>query len=106
MLKRGRRMSGRLLLVSILPGRGTRSRLGLVVSRKVGSAVIRNRLRRRLREIFRRSLRQALEGGQRIVDVVIQARPGAGTASWDELRDELAAGLRRLGEGSRPGRTP
>lgn len=67
-------------------------RLGLSVSKKVGTAVKRNRVRRRLKEIFRSSL-QMVPGN---LDFVISARPPAAEASFDELNDEFARALRRL----------
>ena len=86
----GVRVSGRLLQVILLPAAsiapGTaRPRLGLSVPRRVGGAVTRNRIRRRLREIFRRN-REVF--GDRAGDLVINARPSAAQASFDELREE------------------
>ena len=66
------------------PG-SARPRLGLSVPRRVGGAVIRNRIRRRLREIFRRN-REVF--GARGGDLVINARPSAAQASFGELREE------------------
>jgi ribonuclease P protein component len=51
----------------------------------VGGAVTRNRVRRRLREIFRRNRDLFGESGS---DVVINARPSAGEASFAALREE------------------
>jgi ribonuclease P protein component len=48
-------------------------RLGITVSRKVGAAVTRNRLKRRIREAFRRHADRARFGH----DVVVIARPGS-----------------------------
>ena len=70
------------------------ARLGLSVSKKVGTAVKRNEVRRRLREIFRCSS----DGLQGNVDLVISARPAAAEASFEELNEEFARSLRRLGE--------
>jgi ribonuclease P protein component len=53
------------------------SRLGLAVSRRVGGAVDRNRVKRRLREGFRRRLRALLSAP---ADVLVQALPGAAAA--------------------------
>jgi ribonuclease P protein component len=61
------------------------SRLGITVSAKVGQAVVRNRIKRRLREFFRR-IRSGLSPDR---DVVIVAKPGAGRLSLGELSDEL-----------------
>lgn len=68
-------------------------RLGLTVSRRVGGAVVRTRIKRRLREWFRRH-RELIPPGK---DLVIIARAPAGLASAEELENELASTLERLG---------
>jgi ribonuclease P protein component len=61
-------------------------RLGLMVPRFQFTAVARNRIRRRLKEIWRRSI--APEIGS--VDLIVRARPGAYRATFDQLTRELA----------------
>jgi ribonuclease P protein component len=61
-------------------------RMGLIVPKYQSTAVARNRLRRRLREIWRRDL----QSGQPAWDVVIRARRDAYRASFVQLRAELA----------------
>ncbi len=63
--------------------------MGLSVSKKVGGAVRRNGVRRRLREIFR-SARNTLPGG---VDIVVSARPAAAEAAFEELDEEFMRSL-------------
>jgi ribonuclease P protein component len=60
-------------------------RMGLIVPKFRSTAVARNRLRRRLREIWRRDL----QGHQPAWDLVIRARPDAYAASFDALRHAL-----------------
>jgi ribonuclease P protein component len=81
--ERGTKVSADCLVVLVLPnGRADGlTRLGLTVSTKVGNAVVRNRLRRRLRELFR-TRREALPGG---LDMVIIARTSAAEADWARL---------------------
>ena len=75
----GRAVRGGVLMLSVLPVDGEkRFRVGLITSRRVGGAVARNRVRRRLREIVRRN-QQALKGG--IWFVVIAGRSAAQTRS-------------------------
>ena len=62
-------------------------RMGLVVPKFHSSAVARNRLRRRLREIWR----QEIQARQPAWDLVIKVRREAYTASFDALRSELLA---------------
>lgn len=78
--------SGPLKAVA-LPTAGETSRLGLAVGRRVGNAVVRNRLKRRLRELFRRNRdRLAVP-----VDLVVIPHPGAGQLSFAALRDLVFA---------------
>jgi len=60
-------------------------RVGLIVPKFQSSAVARNRLRRRLREIWR----QELQSHQPAWDLVIKARREAYAASFSDLRAEL-----------------
>jgi ribonuclease P protein component len=75
------------------------TRFGLATGRKLGGAVIRNRLRRRLREALR-ALAPSFQPGW---DVLIIARPGLVNATHEELSEAIARLLRRGGvlEGSR-----
>ncbi len=66
--------------------------VGLVVSRAVGNAVVRNRVRRRLRHLARGYL-ESLPGGSLLV---LHARPRAATASQADLAAELDLVLKAL----------
>jgi ribonuclease P protein component len=68
------------------------ARLGLIVPRHQSSAVARNRLRRRLREILRRDLLRQLPA----VDLVIRAKRSAYTVSFAVLRAELTQAVATL----------
>lgn len=67
------------------------SRMGLSVSRRVGNAVTRNRLKRRLRENLRRV---KVKAGW---DLVLVARPVAGTSSYSQIGNSVASLLSRAG---------
>jgi ribonuclease P protein component len=67
-------------------------RMGLIVPKFQSSAVARNRLRRRLREIWR----QELQPHQPAWDLVIKARREAYGAAFDGLRDDLLAWRRTV----------
>lgn len=67
-------------------------RLGITVSRKVGGAVVRNRIKRLLKEIFRRSLIQTPNK----FDIVINAKSGCAEANYAELQVELLVAMHRI----------
>jgi ribonuclease P protein component len=53
--KRGKKLETRSLLILVYPGRKGRTRLGIAVSKRFGSSVARNRVKRVVREVFRRN---------------------------------------------------
>ena len=77
-----------------------RNRLGLVSSKKLGHAVVRNRARRRLRELFRRRLREVyrLEKPQLKTgyDIILVARSRTATAPWPELQKQFRRLCRKV----------
>jgi ribonuclease P protein component len=70
-----------------------RSRLGVTVSRKIGNSVVRNRVKRRVREVFRKAIRAGLPAG---TSIVVIARGGAGALESAAIGDELAMAARNL----------
>jgi ribonuclease P protein component len=68
-------------------------RIGFTVSRKVGSAVERTRVRRRLREVVRRTLEDEMRSGH---DYVLVGRRPALTLPFSQLGGEIAAAINRL----------
>jgi ribonuclease P protein component len=83
--REGRSFRGALLLLGVLKtGEGSAFRAGFVTSRRVGGAVVRNRLRRRLREIVRRRQSQIATG----VWIVLVARSAGAQATSAALEDE------------------
>jgi len=73
---------------------GGQSRLGITVSGRIGNAVVRNRLKRRVRECYRQKLRAMLPVG---AEIVVIARRGAGELEWTAIDAELEAGVANLG---------
>lgn len=94
--KRGTAYRGKLISVHAFPRGAGGPRLGLSVSKKVGNAVSRNSVKRRLRELFR----SRFPGSEPELDFVVSARPAASGATYAELERELDRALERLGSGS------
>lgn len=69
------------LVVYVRPNRRGHNRLGVTVSTKLGHAVVRNRVRRRLREIFRLNQDKLTQG----YDMIVVARTHAVHAEYREL---------------------
>lgn len=67
------------------------ARVGFSVSKRVGDAVRRNLVKRRLREAVRRELWNVAPGW----DMIVVARPGAASAEYTALRDDISATLRQ-----------
>ena len=81
----GRAHRGALLILGALEvGNSGAFRAGFVTSRRIGAAVARNRVRRRLREIARRHQHSVRAG----IWMVLIARPAAASASYAALEHE------------------
>ncbi|WP_354148858.1 ribonuclease P protein component [Arthrobacter sp. 754] len=65
------------------------SRIGFIVSKGVGNAVVRNLVKRRLREAGAASLREYGTG----FAIVVRALPASAAASWDQLLADYNAAL-------------
>lgn len=79
------------LVVLVASAKQPWSRVGITVSRKVGNAVVRNKVKRRLREVFRRNKALFSDG----YDFVWIARRRAATTSYADLASEAIEGSRR-----------
>lgn len=110
-LNRGRRFSARAIVLQAAPtpdaAQGaTTARLGLTVTKKIGNAVTRNRVRRRLRAAARAVLPVAGRAGY---DYVLIARQGVLGCAFDDLKGDIQRGLdgvhraRRETSGGKPG---
>ncbi|MGN6251411.1 MAG: ribonuclease P protein component [Marmoricola sp.] len=94
-VRRGRRAGGRLLVLHLVVDDAAPeapAQVGLVVSRAVGNAVHRNRVKRRVRHLLRERLDRLAAGSL----LVVRALPAADGATWTDLGRELDRGLSRL----------
>ncbi|MFH0856794.1 MAG: ribonuclease P protein component [bacterium] len=70
------------------------TRFGIIISNKVSKkAVVRNKIKRRLREILRLNFDQIKKG----CDIAILARPGISNCEYDELEKNIEYALRKTG---------
>lgn len=92
-VRTGRRVGGALCIThAVLHVPEAPARFGFIVSKTVGNAVTRNRVRRRLTTIVERRLQAGLTG----VDIVFRALPASATASFTLLEHEVNRSLDRL----------
>lgn len=95
-LRRGKSGGARYLSVRWRPTPEEGARVGIVVSRKVGNAVVRNRVRRRLREGLRALLIERPTRQRPLAcDLIVIARPEAASADYHELKRALGTALQR-----------
>ena len=88
----GRRVSGRAFVVFLLSNDLGHPRLGITAPKRVGNAVVRNRMKRIVREVFRRN-REAFG----TYDVVVNVRAGAPVMPFPALQRDLLQMVRRAG---------
>ena len=91
----GRKVTADCLLGLALRRASARRRMGVTVSSTVGNAVVRNRVKRTLRELFRTRQGVLPEG----IELVVIARHSAAQADFERLRrafEKLAAELKRV----------
>ena len=91
MFSRGKRASGDSTNVAAAPNDLAFPRFGLSVSKRVGSAVTRNLVKRRMRSAL---IRMNVAAGW---DVVVTAKPRSSTVSYAALAQSMGGSLRRIG---------
>ena len=98
-LRKGRAGHAKFFSIRYLPTRQGHVKVGIVVSKKVGNAVVRNRVRRRLREALLALLRErelnVTFQGVPSFDLVVLTRPEAATASYWQLKGALEQAFKK-----------
>ncbi|MDG5750448.1 ribonuclease P protein component [Qipengyuania sp. XHP0211] len=101
---RGLRVARPGFVLLARPNNGQGKRYGITVTKKIGNAVVRNRMKRRFRELLWVALP---ESGLPDHDHVLIGREGGVERDFAQLREELGAALTRAAEGKGdPGRGP
>jgi len=90
---RGKPNFGKFVVVSVLPMDGKVSRVGFAVGKKVGNAVARNKVKRRLRAIMQGQAGRISPG----FDVIIGAKQKSVTASFRDLEEDVCRVLKYSG---------
>jgi ribonuclease P protein component len=83
--RKGKRINAPNFLIITRPNSRGETRLGITVSGKVGNAVVRNRVKRLIRECFRQYRNRIMPSK----DVLIIARKGAANLSFTQVESEL-----------------
>jgi len=90
---RGKSFGGRYIALRVLPRRSGGIRVGFSVSKKVGGAVVRNKVRRRLKECMRAEL-PAISKNAHLIFI---ARFAASEAEFSDLKREMHILLKKSG---------
>lgn len=97
----GRKLFSRYTVLFFTPNDLPFSRLGITATKKIGKANVRNRLKRWSREVYRRQ-RGPLALDERAIDVVLNMKPNAADATFQEFGDDVTRLLARVaGEAKR-----
>lgn len=83
--KNGRSYSNKYLIMYVKENGTEKNRIGISVSKKVGNSVVRHRVTRLIREIYRLHENIFNSG----LDIVIIARPGAAAVGYKEVESAL-----------------
>ncbi len=97
--KRGRFLATKYLVIYVLNNNMDMNRIGITISKKVGKAVTRNRIRRLVKENYR-----LVEGSlKRGYDIVIVSRKKEDIPLFDDIKKEMNYLLRKLDMYKKPG---
>jgi ribonuclease P protein component len=91
----GQKQFSRFTVLFIAPNDLSRSRIGITATKKIGKANVRNRLKRWTREIYRRQ-REPLGLDAHALDIVVNVKPNAVSATFQDYSRELSRALERV----------
>lgn len=92
--KYGKSFANRYMVVYIMPNRTKDTRIGISVSKKVGNAVTRNRIRRMIKESYRLNIDSDIKKGY---DVVFISRVAAKDADYKTIEKSIYGVVKKAG---------
>ncbi|MFQ6069653.1 MAG: ribonuclease P protein component [Candidatus Aminicenantales bacterium] len=90
--REGKHYKGKYFNLVYLPNNLCFSRMAVIVSKKIGKAVIRNKLKRRIRELFRRNKHLFQEN----IDILIVVKNGIQELPWPVLHESYVKAIESL----------
>ena len=84
--KHGKSFANRHLVMYILDNKSDSTRVGISVSKKVGKAIIRNKIRRRIKEAYRLNVDENIKSGY---DIVFIARVASNEAEYKDIQKSV-----------------
>ncbi len=88
----GNKKTGKYIITYLLPNQQDISRIGFIVKKDIGKAVLRNKIKRRLREIWRKRCHKLITG----YDIIVLAKKRITQASYKEIETELEKLLQNI----------
>ncbi|WP_304341376.1 ribonuclease P protein component [Metaclostridioides mangenotii] len=95
--KHGKSFANKYLVIYILKNRSDTSRIGISVSKKVGKAVTRNKVRRLIKEAYRLNIDNKIKPGY---DIVFIARVSSSNASFEDIDKSVKYLVKKTGVSS------
>lgn len=92
--KHGKSFANKYLVVYILKNKTDQTRIGISISKKVGNAITRNRIRRRMKEIYRLKIDENIKKGY---DLVFISRVAAKDANYKDIEKSMYSLVRKNG---------
>ncbi|MBS3818251.1 ribonuclease P protein component [bacterium] len=92
--RRGRRYKGKYFNIVFLPNRLDHSRVAVVAGKKIGNAVTRNRIKRRMRALFRR----CKPDKDNSLDLILFPKKNAVRVPWNQLQQDYKLALKSISQ--------
>jgi len=89
----GRRIDKRFISVYYLKASPPARKVGFIVAKRIGKAHIRNKIKRRMREIYRKNRYRMADGAY----FILRAKKGIDAVKFGELESEITAGMKHAG---------